>query len=360
VIRKLLEAFFRYKFILLLPPLVIPAIVGPVAFMSSPPQYEAATSVWVDKPAYLNYQDNNAFGTAVQSQAGRLNELLHTRAFVMDVAQRTSLAPLVGTPSGETRIADTISKGVTIGGPGNVAGSEHLLLIHVQAATAQLAYELCQALLDAYQEKTAADQSDQASVAVQFYQSRVQQTQQQLEQANQSLRRYVLAYQVQSGTAVQGDPSQQLTLPSVVLDPKLGDLQTGVSKAQSDYNNAVSSLTQAQQNASASVQGQQLGFQVLDPPTRATAPVSQLKKVIMYPIVAAVVGLGLSGMLLVLLVAADRSVRAGSDLALGVRMLGSVPALKLKKTPKQLRSVAARRAVGAPAGTALPAPAGAK
>src|SRR5262245_60747532 len=92
VIRKLLEAFFRHKLLLLAPPLLIPAIATPVAVVSTPPVYETGAGIWVDHPAYLNYNDgNNSWVSPVQSQAGRLNELLRTRAFQMEVAGRTSL-----------------------------------------------------------------------------------------------------------------------------------------------------------------------------------------------------------------------------------------------------------------------------
>jgi hypothetical protein len=66
-------------------------------------------------------------------------------------------------------------------------------------------------------------------------------------------------------------------------------------------------------------------------------------------------GLGVSGVVLILLVAADRSARAEADLTAGLRVLGAVPSLSLKRVPKKLKGVATRRAIGAPAGMALPA-----
>ena len=67
-----------------------------------------------------------------------MNELLRTRAFLMDVAGRTSLAPLMATSAGEARVADLIWSQrehrwrrhgrATFGG-------DHLLLIRVQAPT---------------------------------------------------------------------------------------------------------------------------------------------------------------------------------------------------------------------------------
>jgi capsular polysaccharide biosynthesis protein len=363
VFRKLLEAFFRHKLLVLLPPLIIPAIVSPIAVLSLPPMYETTVSVWIDRPAYLNTRDgSNAWVSAVQTQSGRLSELLRTRAFLTDVVQRTSLAPLAGSAAGQTRRADIVARDVTIGGAASTtataAASEHLLVIRVQGATAQISYELCKAIVDAYQEKTAADQADQASVAVDFYTSRLQDSQQQLTKAGQELRRYAAIVQANSTDSSQPDSSSGLT--GAMLDPKLAALQSNLQTAQLDVHNAQAAVNQAQQDALMSEQGQQYGFQVLDAPQLATTATPQIKKIIIYPIAALVVGLGLTGMLLVLLVASDRSVRSEQDLAPGIRVLGTVPMLQLKSIPKKLRSGATRRAIGAPAGMALPLPGGAK
>jgi len=355
MITKVLEAFFRHKVLLLLPPILIPLIATPLAIMATPTVYETAVGIWVDHPAYLDYKDGfNGYTSPAATQAARIGELLHTRAFLMDVAQRTpTLAPLVGNPAGEARISDLVSKSVALGN----GGGDHLLVIKVAAPTAKLSYELCKALTDAYQEKSAADQADQADTAIQFYQSRSDDAQQQLTKATQDLRRYVASR--------QADPNQPLdttsqSLPASLLDPKMAGLQTAVQQAQSDYNSAQTTLQQAQRDSVAAAQGQQFGFQVLDQPQMPTAPTSQLKKIIIYPFAAAVAGLGMSAMLLVLLVASDRSVRTESDLPSALQVVGSVPALKVKRVPRKLRGTATRRAIGAIAGTALPAPNGAR
>src|SRR5439155_11579808 len=111
----------------MLPPVLIPAIVTLIAVQSNPPAYETVASIWIDHPAYLNVKsDTNGWMSPLQSQSNRLNELLRTRAFVNDVAQRTSLAPLVNSAAGQTRIADLIARGVTIGSAGGAnASAEH-------------------------------------------------------------------------------------------------------------------------------------------------------------------------------------------------------------------------------------------
>ena len=79
----------------------------------------------------------------------------------------------------------------------------------------------------------------------------------------------------------------------------------------------------------------------------------------MYPAAGLVAGLLLSGALLVLLVAADRSVRSERDLLPSARVVGAIPRLKLRRMPKKAGPDATRRAIGFVAGTALPAPRGA-
>ncbi|MGI9146806.1 MAG: hypothetical protein ACR2IK_09705 [Chloroflexota bacterium] len=357
MIRKLLETFFKHKLLLLLPAVLIPAIVSPLAVMANPPVYETSVSVWIDRPAYLTTKDTaTPWVTEVQTQTGRLSELLRTRAFVADVASRTSLAAANNSVAGQARLSALIAQGVTIGSaPGGTGPntSEHLLVIKVAAPTAQLSYELCKSIVDAYQEKTAADQSDQAGVAVDFYQSRVQDAQQALTKASGDLRRYTSAREA-DGADLSPDRAAG-AVSAAMLDPKLSALQSNVQAAQLDFNSAEAALTRAQQDAVASVQGLQYGFQVLDPPELPTAPTNQVKKVVIFPIAAAIAGLMLSGMLMVLLVASDRSVRSETDLAPGLRLLGSVPLLNLKNVPKKLRYGATRRAIGATAGMALPA-----
>lgn len=357
MIRKLLEAFFGHKLLLLLPPILIPGLVTPIALLSTPVTYDTSVSIWVDHPTYLTVREQGAnWNTPALTESGRLTELLRTRAFTDYVAQRTSLAPLVGTTSGEVIIGEVMSKGVSIGAA--TAGSDHLLVIRVSVPTAQLSYELAKAVVEGYQEKIAADQADQAGLAVQFYQGQVKDTQLKQAKATNDLKRYVAGQQ--AITADQQADTSPNQLPATMLDSKLAALQAGVQAAQAEAAAAQSALRQAQQDSMAWTEGQQLGFQVLDPPTMPTQATRQTKKVIIYPIAAAVAALGLSGLLLVLLVAGDRSTRDSADLAPGLRLLGTVPMLKVKRVPKQLRGVATRRAIGAVAGTALPAPGGAR
>src|SRR5205085_1345576 len=112
-----------------------------------------------------------------------------------------------------------------------------LLVVRVQTTSPQLSFELAKAIIEGYQEKTAADQSDQASLAVDFYQARLKDAQATLTKASQDLRRYALSRQL-------NDDGQQDTtdIPAAMLDPRLGALQANVQTAQLDVNNAQNAL----------------------------------------------------------------------------------------------------------------------
>ena len=58
MIKKLLEALFRHKFVLFLPAVLIPAIVTPVAFLTTPPVYDVPAGIWIDHPVYLDYKES--------------------------------------------------------------------------------------------------------------------------------------------------------------------------------------------------------------------------------------------------------------------------------------------------------------
>jgi uncharacterized protein involved in exopolysaccharide biosynthesis len=359
MIRRVLEALFRHKLLLVLPPILIPLVVTPIVVLTAPTVYDSYVTIWVDHPTYLNYQDGtNPWITPAMAQTNRLSELLHTRPFEMDVARRTSLAPLIGSDVGEARIDDLLTHTISLLRPG-----DHIVMVAISAPTAQLSYEIATALVDAYQEKVQADTADQSSLAISYYQSRIQDAQQQVSKSGADLRRY-LATQAATGDATVGYDTAGAPATSQVaatlLDPKLAALTTGVQQSQTDLNTAQAMLLAAQRDSSAALQGQQLGFQVLDPARLPLSPTRALRKLLIYPIAALVSGLGLSAILLVLFVAADRSARGESDLAPGLRLLGAVPMLNVKRVPKKWRPVATRRAIGAAAGMALPAARGAR
>jgi uncharacterized protein involved in exopolysaccharide biosynthesis len=359
VTTKILEAFFRHKLLILLPPLLIPLIVGPLALITAPIYYEAWTGVWVDRPQYLAFTQAgwSVYLTPAQNQANALHEQLRTRTFMMDIAKRTQLAPLVGNQRGEDRIRTIFLQGLSV-----TPNGDHLLVLNFRADTPRLAYDLLNATVDAFKEGASTERVNQASLAISFYESQLQDGQDRLTKLTSSARQYIAANPRLGSLAPTPGQSTGPVLPVTATDPQLADMMGQIEFQNKEIDRIRGSLEQARFDASAGLEGQELGFRIIDAASVPSAPTRALRKQLIFPIAGLVGGLILSTMLMVLVVAADRAVRSEGDLPSSTRVLGMTPQLKLKlrRIPKAARRDAMRRAIGFAAGTALPAPGGSK
>jgi capsular polysaccharide biosynthesis protein len=356
VIKRFLETFFRHKLLILLPVIVIPLIVTPVAFFLVRPYYETYVSVWVDRPTWLKASDGwSNYLTPAQNQNTRLADMLRTRSFRADAARRTSLAPLVDTPQGDAQIREYFDRNVTIQPSGT-----NLLTLRARGETPQLAVELADALVATFREQSATQRVNQASVAIGFFEARANEAEEELNKANEGIRRYVAANPrlttIDPTRGAGATTASRLGLPAVAIDPQLAEHMHRVELSQREVENVRAQLEQARFEASASLEGQDLGFQVLDTAQTPTNRVIEARRLLVYPAAGLVAGLIITIGLLVVLVATDRSVRTDQDLAPGVRVLGVVPLLKVDGLPNQVGPHSARRAIGYVAGAALPAP----
>lgn len=352
MIWKSLETLFRHKLLLFLPPILIPLIVGPVALLRAPSYYETWTGIWVDRPTYITYVDEwNRYNTPAQNQSARLAELLRTRAFLIDVANQTALAPLLGSARGEEQVQQFIGRGLALAPNGN-----NLLTLRFRAPTPQLSFQIVNALVNAFKEKAISDRVTQASLAISFYEGRLQTAEEELATANEALRRYVASSPRLTGLDAGrgGAGATQLSVPLSAVDPELTEMMRRVDLEQSNMARTRTTLEQARLDAAASLEGQELGFQIVDPPRVPDRPTRERRKALIYPIAGLVVGLGLSTTLLVLLVAGDRTIRSESELAPLARMLGVVPRLQVDHLPERVGADTTRRAVGFAAGSVLP------
>lgn len=269
--RRLLEALFRHKWLVLLPSLLIPLLVIPVAVVNTPPQFESRASVWVDRPTYLKYAEKPEIMTSPAGEhGGLLAELLRTTSFRIDVANRTSLAPLTADAKGERKLDQFFKKSVFLAPNG-----DHLLTVRARAASPAQAQEVVQAMIDAYRERAAADRQQQAQVAVAFYEQRLR--------------------------TGRGD---------ILADR----VRNALENAQYDY--------------AVAQQSQDIAFRVVDAPTLPSDRTGVLTKgLVVIIIVALVTGLTLSALTLLALARMDNSVRTASDLHPAAPVLGAVPVI---------------------------------
>lgn len=351
---RILETFFRHKLVVLAPILLIPGIVVPVAFITAPVYVEAVASVWAGTSPVpeSNQNDSTRYLTPAQVQIDKLSAMLRTRWMRDAIASRTSVAPLAGTQPGEERLQTMVEKDLTITSSGN-----GLLLLRFRSPTAQLSQQFLQAVIDTYKDKSASDRAGAADVATSFYQGQLQDAQSALDKANADLKRYLSAHPEYTSSAAGGAGA----VPVTIADTTLSGMQHNVQYNQKAVADAKAAVQQAQLNAAAAMDSDDATFQVIDAPVAASKPTRDMKTLILLPVAAIVLGLGLSAMLLVLLVSGDRTAYSETDLATHrARVLGSVPYMRLARggsVSKSLRDGAVtRRAIGFVAGAALPAP----
>ncbi len=354
--RKIVETLLRHKLLLLLPPLLAVAIVTPLAFVVSPAYYETTTSIWVERPGYLNANDNwNKYVPPAQNQRTRLKELLETRSFQRDVASRTSLAEQAQNASDDW-LARNVGDAFELDPKDN-----NLLVIHQRAVTPQLSYELANALIDSFQARFAQDQARVSDTAVTFYDDQLQAAQRQLDQAVDAVRQYAQSHPGLA-SSIANDPLRGVQgLPQSTTNPELTDLLRQVDTQQAAISKTLGLVEQAKLDSVASKQAAALAFQVADPPRAPTGPsASEVRKRFIYPFAALALGAVVSAVLLGLLAASDRTVHSADDIRPTVPVLGSVPPLGARdpggrsQHPDGTR-VALARAIS---GREMPAPTG--
>jgi len=91
----------------------------------------------------------------------------------MDVARRTTLAPLANSLEGERKINEIMARGVF-----TMPSGRNLLVIRARAETPELAFAMANGLVETFRERAAQDRVDQAALAIAFYENRLQEAEQ--------------------------------------------------------------------------------------------------------------------------------------------------------------------------------------
>jgi capsular polysaccharide biosynthesis protein len=358
MIEKFLEALFRHKLLLMLPVILTPVLVTPAGFYFVRPYFESSSVIWVGRLTYLpSADDTSSWSTPAQIEAGRIGDMLRTRAFLTDVAKRTDLAPLVGSERGEESLMLFFSRNV-----GVVPAGTNLLMVTARAEQPQLALQVASALVETYRERRADERTEQAGLAISFHESRLQAAREELAKATAEIRRYVAANPrlttIDPGRGASSTAAARMGLPPIAIDPQLAELIRKVDAEQREVDGIRTALDQARMETAAGMEGQDVNFRVIDEARAPSTPVSQRRRLAIFPAAGLVVGLGLGLGILVALVVADRSIRSPSDLPSGVPVARVVPFLPLRSLPRRTRPHTTRQAIGFVAGAALPSPGG--
>lgn len=350
MIARFLETFFRYKFLIVLPAIITPLIVIPFALLLVKPYYQTTAGLWVERPAYVaTTEDWNRYVTPAQNQQQRLTELLKTRSFVEDIAKRSGLGPLLATPEGRDDVYEYIGKAITTTPIGN-----KLLQIQVRADDPDISMAIIESSVAAFRDRNANERMQQASASIAFYEQQAGEAGETLSDSRDNLRRYVAANPRFAAETSASSTSRSSLSPSV-LDPQLNDMLRRVESDENEFERLRGLVEQAKFEASAALEGNDSSLQILDAPIYPTRAQRERRRVLVFPIAGVAIGALVSGLLLVALTAADRSVRSTADLQPIGRVLGVVPRMGLRRLPRQAGPDTTRRAIAFVAGTTMPA-----
>lgn len=314
--RKLVEAFFRSLWILILPVVLVPALV--IILVDEEPSYVSEATVWVTRADELEATaltaNANPYLTPAQNQVLVFQDLLSTRAFRIDVAIDARLVEPAAPESELTLAANEVGRSIGVSALGT-----NLVGLEARAATPEEAIALLAAILRQYQVRSAEETGRQTTIAESYYRE-------QLDIANAELEKRqgdVTAYLAENPRLIN-------SLEAREADAQYVRLAGRVERQAEVVDNLHTALQEVQLKAKSAPQSQEAIFSVQDAPSFPDAPASaSLMSKVGYPFAGMVFGLLIAASYLYLTYRADQTIRAHSDLeGLGVPLLGYVPELR--------------------------------
>ncbi len=350
---RYLEVFFRHK-IALSGLIVLSLVVSTVVVMLMPRNYQATASLWFD---HGPIPDNSALASAMTPAdlaTAAFHEMLNTRDFDIKVGRRGPLATYYETtgnfpnsdpvtpivhwlerrpaPTGltQTALVDngivlTLQKYVVVTPtePQEVGLSFNFSDSTVAAGTLQ-------AFIDQFEEQVKASALATAQGTLDFYNTQVTSQLKVVQGADAAVASYLANH-------------PELRAQNPPPDPTYAGLVQADDLARQDYAALTKKVDQAKLDVASLQQPGPFGFRIVDLPQAPISSSGLLKSVLFGVGGGLAVGLLLVGVICFILVAADDSIRRGSDLqlSLGVRVIGEVPLLptRLERADKTLKAL---------------------
>lgn len=289
--RTYVEAFFRHKYLLILP-IVLGLVVGTTLAFLAPRKYVSNASFWADTRVPLESTMGTTGGQSWPSsgQAALLQQFLNTRSFMRSVVEVSPLADeyLAADTLTADRLMTTVAGEIAVSTPG-----PQLVIVTVTRTDPEEAKGLASAVLTQFEEAQIAQTVTRAKAQVEY-------------------------------------DRQQLASARRALDRSDND------QTREQYAAALAAF----EASTAAVAGaESSGIQVVDKPDLAL-PQARLTTIVFGAAGGMLAGLTLSVLALILLMTRDRSVRGEADAhdALGLEVVGSIPQVKRMSQPTRAGS----------------------
>lgn len=308
-----LETTCRLWWLWLLP-VLLPALTGAAVYTLQPPQFDAQTTIWVEKATYLELPDDNRWISPAQAQANLLGELLGTRTFLMRVAEQTELSPYTTTEAGRDYLTEYFAKRLSVAARGS-----HALNVTFRTPQPALGVAVLGAIVNVFTDEVTTNAREQAKIAYDFYSRQLPDREKELVAANAAVRDFLLANPQAAGAPATGN--------QLLAQTQFEDLRRTQDLARKRYDDTVGALERIQLQAGASDTARANGFRVIDPPAVPIRPASGRKDLLLPIGLALALALAacIGGVLAVSWL--DRTLRSPAEARrrLGLPILGALP-----------------------------------
>jgi uncharacterized protein involved in exopolysaccharide biosynthesis len=319
VILRLLESYFRHRWLYLVP-IVIALGAGGVYVASMPPSYGASGQLYVSQQNLLaDLTSSNTGGSwwvsASQATVTEINELIGTQAFIRSVIKKTDLEKQMA--DGPAAVYETITYARHILNVQSVG--DKLVEISATGEDPNVVYQIVGATMDAYVQWKINSGYQESTAASAFFENLMKPYQDEVDQTRSDL----ITFLTDHPQPVRGDrpPEEQM---------ELDRLQTLVTKAEDRLNSARDNGESARLSQAKSESVTKQTYMVIDQPEVPQDAQISTKTIATNMVLFLVVGIFLSitgiagGALL------DRSLRFPIDVRHGLSLpvLAMVPIAK--------------------------------
>jgi len=313
-VSKYVEILFRHRLRFLILLVVLPAELAFACIFLFPHQ-TAASSLWVDTPAFITVPGAtigwNTYLTPAQNTVDSLNQLRSTDSFVSALGVKLDAKTTFRDADERDSVLSSVTSDMAVTAPGS-----HLVVITYTCPHEPICTNVVTAAEELYRESLTAQQSAQIDVAIKFYTEQLALAQTTLTADQKALTEYM-------------NEHPGVKTADASLNPQLDKLIRAVQADQDEVAGFEAKLDNVKLAAAAITELDKTVLQVVDKPHIVGGRFSALPKKQM--VVAGVAALAIGFAVLVLMAWSDRSSREPSELEniLKLPVVVTIPDLRL-------------------------------
>lgn len=322
VILRLLESYFRHRWLYLLP-VVLMAVIAVFVFVNATPSYISSSILYVQKESLLASltsvrEDGFSWVTPADATVDEFNELLATDAFIRAVVQQTDLEAEMETQEDVGDTIDEVRDAVWI----QTLGKNNLVMVGAAHEQAVVAPQIVEATINSYIQWKINNDREESVAAQTFFVELIEGHQAALELAREEMRTYLVGHP----EPIRGQRPQTEQLDISRLQNAIDLADQRLATALEKEENARLASAQAESDA------RQTYF-VIDAATLPDKPAASKMDALITSLVFVVVGVGLMVVGVIGAALIDRTFRFSIDVRHGIELpvLALVPNAEPKK-----------------------------